>query len=362
VMIGRDLNTLVNSTILPNLCPPPDPNLFPHGINTSWIKPGHAVWKYVDGGLEGVEGMKWFSQKAGGLGFEHHVLEGFWRNWTMAEHKEVVDYSRRQGVGLLYWNHSRDLRTPEQREEFFKMLHDLGVAGAKIDFFDHDHKELVDLYEVLLRKAAEYELVCVFHGANKPTGRERTWPNDLVREAVKGMEASRLPERARHQAVLPFTRYLAGGADYTTMVFNQRRGDTTMANQIASHVILNSRFQTIAANPQTILTNPAVDLIKNVPSMWDETVVLPPSEIGELALFARRRGDTWFLAAMNGPKARSLRVRLGFLPAGRHGALLVTDDGTYAGGIRVEGRTVKNGELLRIKLNAGGGFVARLMP
>src|SRR5512140_2722506 len=103
----------------------------------------------------------------------------------------------------------------------------------------------------------------------------------MVRAAIKGMEASRLPERARHQTILPFTRYLAGGADYTTMVFNQRRGDTSWANQVASLALFDSPLLTTAANPQTIVTNPAVDLIKSVPAVWDETIVLPGSEVGE---------------------------------------------------------------------------------
>ena len=166
----------------------------------------------------------------------------------MEERKDVADFSKQCGVGVWFWKHSRSLRTPAEREEFFKMLHELGVTGAKIDFFDHDHKELVDLYEELLRKAAEHQILLVFHGANKPTGRARMWPNEMVREAVKGMESSRFPERASHQTILPFTRYLAGGADYTTMIFNQRRGDTTWANQIASFAIFDSPLLTIAAN------------------------------------------------------------------------------------------------------------------
>jgi len=359
VMLGRDLNALVNSTILPNLCPPPDPKLFPQGINTAWIKPGRAVWKYVDGGPEGVEGMKQFSKWAGDLGYEHHVMEGFWRNWTMEERKEVAAYSKARGVDLLYWKHSRDLRTPEQREEFFKMLREIGVAGAKIDFFDHDHKELVDLYEALLEKAAEYQLVCVFHGANKPTGRERTWPNEMVREAVKGMESSRMPNRAEHQATLPFTRYLAGPADYTTMVFNQRRGDTTVANQIASNVILNSPFQTIAANPQTILTNPAVEIIKSIPTVWDETIVLPPTEIGELAVFARRSGRTWFLAVMNGAESRTIAAPLTFLQPGDWQAFLVRDDENNSAAVSVVKQTAEQNQSMKIKLGSGGGFLAR---
>jgi len=358
VTVGRDLNTLVNSTILPNLCPPADPKLFPQGIKTAWVKPGRAVWRYVDGGPQGVEGMKEFSRIAGELGFEHHVIEGFWSRWTMEERKDVADFSRQRGVGVWFWKHSRDLRTPESREEFFRMLHDLGVTGAKIDFFDHDHKELIDLYEALLAMAAEYKILLVFHGANKPTGRARTWPNDLVREAVKGMESSRFAERARHQTVLPFTRYLAGGADYTTMVFNQRRGDTSWANQIASLAIFDSPLLTIAANPQSILTNAAVDVIKTIPAVWDETVVLPDSEIGELAAYARRSGDKWFLAVMCGPQPKTIQVPLSFLGDGQYKAAFVRD-GENDATVAVENSTARQSDPLTLNLRAGGGFVGR---
>ena len=178
---------------------------------------------------------------------------------------------------------------------------------------DHEHKELVDLYEALLRKAAEYQVMVNFHGANKPTGRERTLPNDMVREAIKGMEASRLSQRAEHQTILPFTRYLAGAADYTTMIFSQRRGDTTWANQIASLAIFSSPLLTVAANPQSILENPAVEMIKSIPCIWDATIVLPGSEPGELAAYARRSGETWFVAVMCGPQPKSIQVPLSFL-------------------------------------------------
>ncbi len=359
VMIGRDLNTLVNSTILPNLCPPPDPQLFPQGLQTGWVKPGRAVWRYVDGGPQGVDGMKEFSRLASELGFEHHVIEGFWSRWTMEERKDVVDFSRQRGVGVWFWKHSRQLRTEPEREEFFKMLQDLGVTGAKIDFFDHDHKQLVDLYEALLRKAAAHHILLVFHGANKPTGRSRTWPNEMVREAIKGMEASKLTERARHQVILPFTRYLAGPADYTTLIFNQRRGDTTWANQIASDVILSSPLQTIAANPQIILTNAAVDVIKSVPAVWDDTIVLPSSEISEVAAYARRKGDTWFLAVMNGLQPRTLNVPLVFLGNGDHRVTTVRDLKDSSAGVQMEQATARRAYSLKIELEAGGGFVAR---
>jgi len=359
VMVGRDLNTLVNSTIVPNLCPPPDPKYFPDGIKTPWVKPGRAVWRYLDGGDRSFEGMKEFSRLAGRLDFEYHVIEGFWSRWSDEEIKEIVEFSRQQGVRLLFWKHSNQLGTPEQREEFFTKLHRLGVAGAKIDFLDHEAKEVIDHYEELLKKAAENQMVVNFHGANKPTGRARTWPNELVREAVRGMESSSLQERARHETILPFARYLAGHADYTTMHFGERRQDSTWAHQMASLAIFASPLLTVAAHPQTVLDNPAVDVIKSIPAVWDETIVLPESRIGELAIFARRSGDMWFLAVMCGPEAKTIHVPLSFLGDGQYSASLIRDDKENDAAVVMEDRTVRRADTLSIEMSSGGGFVGR---
>jgi len=359
VMVAADLNALVNCDIVHNLCPPPDPKYFPDGIKTDWVKPGRAVWRYVDGGDGSFEGLKGFSRMAGQLGYEYHILEGLWRRWSEEQIKEMVEFSGERGVRLLFWVHSNRLRTPEEREEFFSRLHNLGVAGAKIDFFDHEAKETVDLYEELLEAAAKYEMVVDFHGANKPTGRERTWPNELVREAVRGMESSSLKERARHETILPFTRYLAGPADYTTMHFGQRRGDTTWTHQIASLAIFDSPMLTLAAHPQSVLDNPAVDVIKAIPAVWDQTIVLPGSAVGEMAVFARRTGEVWYLAVMCGPQARTIRVPLSFLGDGRYNASLVRDNKQDAAAVVLEERTVRRDDTLTIEMSNGGGFVGR---
>jgi len=378
VMIGADLNTLVNCDVVHNLCPPPDPNLFPKGINTDWLKPGRAVWRYLDGGGSSLEDMKEFSRLAGhpstglgtGLGFEYHVIEGFWSRWSDEQIKELVDYSRRQGVGLWFWRHSRELRTPEAREAFFKRLHDLGVVGAKIDFFDHEHKDVIDHYTALLKEAAKYHVLVNFHGANKPTGEARTWPNEMVREAVRGMEASKLADRATHNVTLPFTRYLAGHGDYTPVHFGARRANTTWTHQIATAAVFNSPLLTYGAQPANILKNPGVEMIKSIPAVWEETIVLPVSQIGEIAAFARRSGDTWFLAILNGLAARTVEIPLSFLSTrletglgqSEYRAMLLRDNKVDAAAVEVENTTLRRSDSLAIELVAGGGFIARFWP
>jgi alpha-glucosidase len=251
------------------------------------------------------------------------------------------------------------LRDPTARHEFLKRCHDLGITGAKIDFFDHEAKETIDLYQSLLKEAAEQKLLLDFHGANKPTGESRTWPNELTREAVKGMEASKLTDRATHDTTLPFTRLLAGPAEYTPVIFGERRANTTWAHQIASAAILSTPLLTYAANPAKMLTNACVEMIKNIPPVWDESIVLPPSEIGEIAVFARRSGSAWFLAMMNGATARKVQIPLSFLAKGDYRATLVRDgqDGTAAEAAL--DKPLRNRNSLTVDLHAGGGFVAR---
>jgi len=360
VMIGKDLNTLVNCDIVNNVSPPPDKKIFPGGPKTSWIKPGRAVWRYLDGGENTFEGMKEFSRLAGQLGFEYHVVEGFWQRWPESQMRELVEYSNQQKVGIWFWKHSKDLRTPEARESFFTLLNRVGVVGTKIDFFDHEAKEIIDLYQALLHSSAEHQILIEFHGANKPAGEARTWPNEMTREAVRGLEYRNIAARAQHNATLPFTRFLAGHADYTPLHFGERRKETSWTHQIASAVIFTSPLMIYGAHPKSILENPAVDLIKTIPSIWDETFVLPVSEIGEIAAYARRGANNWYLAIMNGPKARTVRVELDFLNRRRYQAMLVRDQLTDPAAVRIE-RGKSTPRDIGIEMRAGGGFVARFV-
>lgn len=373
VIIGADLNALVTSDIVHNVSPPPDRRLFPAGMKTDWIKPGRAVWKYLDGGENTLDEVKNFSLLAGQLGFEYQVVEGFWSRWSEAQMREAVEYSRQHKVALLFWKHSRDLRTSEARRQFFELCRRVGVVGAKIDFFDHEAKEVIDLYQTLLREAAEHQLMVDFHGSNKPAGEARTWPNEMTREGIYGLEHRRTPAWAPLNATLPFTRMLAGHADYTPVHFGERRKETSWAHQIASAAIFTSPLLIYGAHPKNMLANPAVEMIKSIPSVWDQTIALPMSEIGEVAAFARRRGETWFLAIMNGATARTIKVPLAFLGGGRFRALLVRDQVNpaanpaaspatdEAAAVRIENVLVGRTDSLTIEMRGGGGFIGRFV-
>ncbi len=306
IIAGSDLNTLVNCDAVYALCPPPGKNLFPEGTATEWVKPGRAVWRYLDGGGDQtLRNMKEFSRLASELGFEYNILEGFWSRWPDDSVKALVDYSRNLGVGIIVWKHSNTLQDEKARQELFQRCNRLGIAGLKIDFFDHEAREVVDLYEMILRETAALKLVCIFHGANKPTGLWRTYPNAVIYEGVKGMEASKLLDRATHETTIPFTRMIAGPGDYSVCHFGARRQNTTWVHQAATAAIFAAPVITYAATPANILANPCAEMIKSIPAVWDESIVLPPSEIGELAIYAQRKGTTWFLSVINGLQSKT---------------------------------------------------------
>ena len=212
-----------------------------------------------------------------------------------------------------------------------------------------------------------------FHGCVKPSGREKTWPHEVAREAVRGHEwhISRygrvLPQS--HDCILPFNRLVQGHADYTPMVFEPRElVHFTWARELAQGIVFSAPFLCFGDYPKNYLENPAAELIKVLPCDYDEVRVLPGSEIGECAVLAKRSGNTWFLAALNGSTARSVKVDLGFLGTGKWRMLAFADgrkrdkwgNGKLDDCIREE-KIVTAGDALDVTMRDGGGFAARLM-
>ena len=167
------------------------------------------------------------------------------------------------------------------------------------------------------------------------------------------------PPFAQHEVTLPFTCILAGLADYTPMHFGGAKlADTTWPHQVANAILLPAPLLVFAAHPANILGNPTVDMMKSIPGTWDETVVLPISQVGDVAAFARRKGTTWFVAVNNGPVGKTVRVDLPFLGQGSYQALLLRDQ-PEADDVKVEHVTVRAADPLYVKMRSGGGFVGR---
>ena len=373
IEIGKDLNTLVNCDIIANVSPTYVRNLFPNGYDTDWVKPGRSVWSWLAGKENWsitLENMKRFSDMAAELGFEYNLVDEGWGNWKDGDRdkwdmmKELVDYSAKKGVKIWVWKAYPDrngiagIKDVNDRIAFFEKCKAIGVVGLKIDFFDNESQPVIDFYQAALKDGAKYHLMLDFHGANKPTGETRTWPNEMTREAIMGLESR--PPWAKHQAIIPFTRYLAGHADYTPVNFGDRKGEVSWAHHIASMAIFTSPFLCLGADPQTLIDNPFKKIITSIPSTWDETIVLPQSKIGELVLYARRKGELWFLAAMNGThEKQALDVELKFLGNGNYQLQAVKDDTEkQASGMALQ-TEVKSKSKININLNPEGGFIGR---
>jgi alpha-glucosidase len=184
----------------------------------------------------------------------------------------------------------------------------------------------------------------------------------MTREGIFGLEHRRMEAWATFNTTFPFTRMLAGHADYTPVVFGDRRKETSWAHQIASAAILTSPLLVYGGHPASLLANPGADMIRSIPSVWDETLVLPPSEIGELAMFARRSGNRWFVAAMNGPRATTVKIDPSFLGSGSYRALLVRDDPDDAGAVKVETLDARRDRSIDFAMRDAGGFIVRFTP
>src|SRR5260370_17322766 len=159
---------------------------------------------------------------------------------------------------------------------------------------------------------------------------------------------------AHHTSTLPFLRLRAGRDIFPPMFWGSRRKETSWPHQIASAAILTSPLLTFAANPKSIVENPSVDLIKSIPSTWDQTIVLPVSEIGEIAAFARRKNDTWFLAVMNGETPKTIHVNLSFLAEGPHPAMLIRDQQANPAPEKIENIILIPSDYLTSDLRARG--------
>ncbi len=300
------------------------------------------------------------------LGFDFYLIDDGWRDWRDGERdawaclKGVTDYARTQNVAIWAWVNSNEVFKPDERLAYFQKAKETGLVGLKIDFPQRPNVEWVNWYDDTLRDAAKFELMVNFHGAVKPSGRDRTWPHELTREAIVGREIGKLP--GLHDTALPFTRYVQGHADYTPTDFRAGRlRENSWARELAMAVVYTSPFLCYGGSPQNYLQNPALDILKSIPPTWDETRVLEDSEIGRTAAFARRKGQDWFVGAINSNEARPFRVKLDFLGKGRFRADLLADQSDKNNAFVRTSRVVSSRDTLSFDLRRDGGYVARFV-
>ncbi len=364
-IVARNLTDLVNTTLVENLNPPASAQF----ANADWIKPGRSAWQWLATGdpkeSEQQQWIDWTSQ----LKFEYYLIDEGWEKWPDPWQAIASDvaYAKTKNVKIWIWVHSRTVLEPEARREYLRKAVAAGVVGVKIDFPPPASREIANWYFDTAKDAAAVHLMVDFHGANKPTGMQRTWPNVITREGVRGHEYQitryhRVPQ-ADHDVILPFTRYVAGPGDYTPTVFttSELMGNT-WAHELAQAVIFTSPFLCFGGHPQSYLENPARDVLTAISPVWDQTVVLPGSEPGKVVAEARRSGKQWFIAVINGGEATTLDIPLAFLGSGSWQSTLLRDTKDKPDAWdRQDGKATSH-DHIRLEIAARGGFVGWIRP
>jgi len=265
----------------------------------------------------------------------------------------------------MVWQHSGGINDLAAREEFFRNVSEAGAVGVKIDFMDNESQQLLEFYRSCLEIAARNKVMVNFHGAYKPAGEERAWPNWMTREAVLGMENGGGIQRQTF-AALPFTRLVTGPADFTPADFRPgAMGNSTAGSQLAISIAYASpllHWSDSAQNYQA--QGPEVlDFIRNKPPVWDETRILPGSKIGKAALMARRSGDAWYVAAINGTdQDMTHEIKTSFLAAGKWDAVSFSDVPGDKTKLSVNKSSVTSASAVNAHMSPGGGFVMVIHP
>ena len=346
VVIIGSLADLVESTLVTDVSEPCKLD------DTSWIHPGVVSWVYwaYNHGSNDYNIIKMYVDLAATLRLPYVLIDAEWDEMKDGKTVEdAVQYARSKGVKPMIWYNSSvgwidgapgpkfRLNRPEDREREFAWCEQIGVAGVKIDFFSGDNQLNMDYCQDLLESAARHHLLVNFHGATLPRGWQRTWPNLLSTEGVYGAEwynnRPTLTNRAAsHNATLPFTRNVIGPMDYTPCAFSdsQHPHITSHCHELALTVLYESGLQHLADRPESFLAQPqeVQDFLGQLPTVWDDTRYVSGYP-GESAVLARRSGDTWYVAGINGSdEPQTLATDLGFLGSEWTEMQLFADDGS----------------------------------
>ena len=359
--------------------------------DTDWIRPGKVAWDWWNANnLYGVDfeaGINTATYKAyidfaADYGLEYIILDEGWYPLgdlltvvPEIDMAELLRYGQEKGVGLILWVVWKTLE--DQWDAAFDQFERWGVKGIKVDFMQRDDQWMVDYYWRVAQEAAKRHLLVDFHGAYKPTGLRRAYPNVITREGLRGLEQDKWSEWANPEngLVIPFTRMVAGPIDYTPgamlnatqscfkPIWSRPMSLGTRCQQLAMYVIYESPLQMLADSPSNYRKEPeCMDFLSTVPTVWDETVVLD-AQVSDYALVARRSGDTWYVGGMTDWTARDLSIDFGFLGEGDWTAML-WKDGPNAHRAAVD---FQRGELtvssqceLTVHLAPGGGLVMRI--
>ncbi len=359
IVLGKSAADISTATLVTDLAPPSRVS------DTTWIHPGRASWmwwSYPDGPAT-AERFDEFTDFAAKMNWEYTLFDAGW--WTPGL-QTIVDHAKSKNVRPLVWMHAEDFYDSNRRKQRLDEMAAAGVKGVKVDFWCSDRQEAMAAMQGLFADAAERKLVVNLHGCTLPRGWQRTWPNFLTAEAVLGTESyfyeSRYTEKAAElNTVLPFTRNAVGPMDVTPVACSPKKykRTTTAAHELATALIATSGIIHYADKPEFFesLSKEALQIFRDAPARWDETRCLI-GEPGRLAVFARRAGNSWFIAGINGTK-RVVPVKLDLTTFEAFSKRLLVEEGTDAA-MQVSVSTVEAEAEWKHRIPARGGFILRL--
>lgn len=362
--------------------------------NTGWIKPGKATWEWwhcamlekapFESGPHNLSTQmyKYYIDFAAENKLEYLLIDAGWSNLfkpnelnPRVDVKEIIRYGKEKKVGVFLWTVASTLM--KYPHKYLDSISSWGAVGVKIDFFDRDDALIMPQYEELARACAERKLLVDFHGCSKPTGLHRAYPNILSYEAVRGMECSKWDTSTNpdYRLQFIFSRMLAGPIDYTpgsmrnATMKNFKPIDPglpmslgTRCQELAEYVVINSSLVMLADSPDAYRKYPDIlQYLSEVPASWDDTKVLN-AKLGEYAVVAKRKGNTWYVAGMNAWGERKVNVDFSFLGKNKTiDAQLFTDtekSNEDANQYQSKRMKINTSGPVEMYMASGGGFVA----
>ncbi len=381
LMVGSTPGKLIESELIQNLndpCALQDP---------SWIKPGKSAWDHWWSGEVKMEMpvIKQYIDLAAEMGWPYMLVDWQWygpfkipeadiTKWApQINMPEIINYAKSKNVRIILWLYSSDVNRNSAFKKAFPIYHQWGVAGVKIDFMDRDDQEMVQWYHDIIRCAADNQLLVDFHGAYKPDGIIRTYPNMITREGVMGNEYYKFSTKMspEHNVKLAFTRMLAGQMDYTPGGFLNVTKEqfkkqipalvwNTRAAELSKFVVYESPLTVVCDHPNHIRNQPGADFLKIVPTVWDDTRFMGGYP-GDFVAIARRSGEAWFIGVLNNSTGKKPDLKLDFLSEGKYEMSCWADSKESENDpkqLQMGKLSVQKGDTIQVTMVRNGGFAA----
>ncbi|MFA9389593.1 MAG: glycoside hydrolase family 97 catalytic domain-containing protein [Prolixibacteraceae bacterium] len=374
IIIGDQLSTIVESNMVTHLAQPCKLK------DLSWVKPGRASWSWCmfNDSPQDYDQLVPFVDLAAKMGWEYSLVDANWNFMKNGNIEKLVQYANTKNVGLILWYNSGDKHNivPEEprdlmfnrkiRRAEFKRIHELGIKGIKVDFFQSDKQTIINQYIEILEDAAEFEILVNFHGCTIPKGWRRTYPNLISMEAIRGGEcyifAKDYPEKApKHLSLVPFLRNVVGPCDYTPGGFSDNILPhlTSFGFELAIPVVIESGITHYTETPKGISALPdfAVKFLSELPVVWDETKLISGYP-GENAVMARRSGETWYIGGINGTQeTKTFHIDLSDLGVKGKTITIISDGDDFK---KLQIKKTEVDQAISVKTLKYGGFVAKI--